>query len=219
MRAATRERPARRRGPGRPPGPSQAAQLRQRLIAEASALYAAGGPAGLSFATLAERTGLGKATVFHYFPSKEALIDAVFQSLGDRLAAAAAEWFNAAPHGHGVRLTRLVESLVDFYGADPLNARILCHGLLDAERHARPAAGDVPHVFASFVRRFVAFIEEGIAAGAFHRQRPMAAVMAVGGIILFEFMLPDAGRRLAGDVPLAQRRREMVALLQRALVR
>ena len=32
-----------RRRPGRPPGPSQAAQLRARLVDEASKLYAAGG--------------------------------------------------------------------------------------------------------------------------------------------------------------------------------
>ena len=57
------------RGPGRPPGPSQAAEVRARIIAEASRLYAAGGYAGLSFGPLAQRTGVTKATVFHYFPT------------------------------------------------------------------------------------------------------------------------------------------------------
>ena len=43
MSAAPARRPAAPARPGRPPGPSQAPQLRARLIDEASRLYAAGG--------------------------------------------------------------------------------------------------------------------------------------------------------------------------------
>jgi AcrR family transcriptional regulator len=120
-----------RRRPGRPPGPSQAVLLRARLVDEASELYAAGGYARISFATVAERSGLTKATVFHYFPNKEALLRAVFEAFGERLERAAENWFDPPPHSHAARLERLVASLVDFYGRDPLHARILCHGLLE----------------------------------------------------------------------------------------
>ena len=111
------------RRPGRPPGPSQAEHLRQRLVAEASELYAEAGYAGISFATLAERTGLTKATVFHYFPKKETLVYAVFEALGARLEAATLGLFDAPPASFAARLERVVNSLVDFYGAHPLNAR------------------------------------------------------------------------------------------------
>src|SRR5262249_15672188 len=84
-RAAAVARPLVRRGPGRPPGPSQAADVRARIVAEASRLYAAGGYAGLSFGPLAARVGLTKATVFHYFPTKDALSVAVFDALRARL--------------------------------------------------------------------------------------------------------------------------------------
>lgn len=209
------------RRPGRPRGPSQANRLRQRLVAEASALYAGGGYAGVNLSTVAEKAGLTKATVFHYFENKEALVYAVFVELGERLERAASNWFDATPRSHATRLERLVGSLVDFYGADPLNARILCQGLLERGRLApQPSAdGELPPVFAHFVARFVEFVESGIRAGEFYPDRPIALIMAIGGIILFEFMLPEHARRLSGNVPLAERQREMSTLIARAVVR
>lgn len=213
-----------RRGPGRPPGPSQAAQLRSRLVDEASRLYAGGGSARISFAVLAERTGLTKGTVFHYFPNKHALLRAVFESFGKRLEGAAENWFDPPPTSHAARLERLIESLVAFYGRDPFNARILCHGLLETELEPWTAAGTpAPAVFDHFVRRFGEFIAAGIAAGEFYPERPMATIMAIGGIILFEFMLPDQGREFragaAGRVSLKERGREMAAVINRAVLR
>lgn len=214
-----------RRRPGRPPGPSQATLLRVRLVDEASQLYAAGGRARISFATVAERIGLTKPTVFHYFPNKDALLRAVFDAFGERLERAAENWFDPPPATHAARLERLVASLVEFYGRDPLNARVLCHGLLEAERLVpRRADGtDLPPVFDHFVRRFAEFISAGIKAGEFYNERPMATIMAIGGIVLFEFMLPDQGRQYragaAGTVTLAQRGREMAAVINRAVVR
>jgi AcrR family transcriptional regulator len=213
-----------RRRPGRPPGPSQAALLRARLVDEASRLYADGGYARISFATVAERAGLTKATVFHYFPTKDALLDAVFESFGERLARAAENWFDPPPDSYAARLERLVESLVKFYGRDPLNARILCHGLLHTELGPRAATGTpAPAVFDHLVRRFVEFVTAGIAAGEFYPDRPMATIMAIGGIVLFELMLPDQGRAFragaAGRLSLKERGREMAAVITRAVVR
>jgi AcrR family transcriptional regulator len=209
------------RRPGRPRGPSQANQLRQRLIAEASALYAEGGYGGVNLAAVAEKAGLTKATVFHYFDNKEALVYAVFVGLGERLERAASTWFDATPKSHAARLDELVGSLVDFYGADPLNARILCQGLLERGRLApQPSAeADMPPVFAHFVARFVEFVESGIRAGEFYPDRPLALIMAIGGIVLFEFMLPEHARRLTGNVPLTERKREMSSVVARAVVR
>ncbi len=217
MSASSRPGPAGPpRRPGRPRGPSQTERLRQRLIAEASALYAEGGYRGTSLALVAERAGLTKATVFHYFPNKDALVDAVFAAFGERLAQAAAGWFDAPPAAHAARLERLVHALVDFYGTDPVNARILCQGLLAVPG---PSAGSPPPIFAEFVARFVAFMEAGIAAGEFYPDRPMATIMSIGGIILFELMLPERGRPPATRVALATRRREMAAVIARAVVR
>jgi AcrR family transcriptional regulator len=188
-------------------------------------MYADGGYARISFATIAERSGLTKATVFHYFPNKEALLRAVFDAFGERLERAAVNWFDPPPGSHAARLERLVVSLVDFYGRDPLNARILCHGLLESERRGAwgIAGAGMPPVFDRFVRRFVAFVAGGVAAGEFYPERPLATIMAIGGIVLFEFMLPDQGRQFRtgadGRVDVRQRGREMAAIITRAVVR
>ncbi|MBX3027324.1 TetR/AcrR family transcriptional regulator [bacterium] len=225
MTARRAGRAAPRRRPGRPPGPSQAPLLRARLIAEASRLYADGGSSGLSFATVAARTGLTKPTVFHYFANKGVLLHAVFEALGERLQRAAEGWFDAPPASYAARLEQLVAALVDFYGRDPLNARILCHGLLEADRLApwRTAGTAPPPVFDHFIRRFMQFIADGAAAGEFHADRPMAIIMAIGGIVLFELMLPDRGRPFRsgpfGAASLEERAAEMATLIRRAVVR
>jgi predicted TIM-barrel fold metal-dependent hydrolase/AcrR family transcriptional regulator len=162
-----------RRGPGRPPGPSQAADVRARIVAEASRLYAAGGYAGLSFGTLAARVGITKPTVFHYFSTKDALAIAVFDALGERLEGRAHEWFAAPPTSYAARLEKSLKGLIEFYGKAPVNAQIVCHGLLEVERLIKRAGAEDLTVFAEFVREFVAFLEAGIAAGEFHDDRPL----------------------------------------------
>jgi AcrR family transcriptional regulator len=209
------------RRPGRPPGPNQSERLRQRLIEEGGRLYAEGGYGGLTFASVAARTGVTKATVFHYFANKEALVGAVFESLGRRLEESTAGLFDPPPAPHAARLQRVVGSLVEFYGRDPLNARILGHGLLETDRLTpRPGArGRTSTIFAPFIRRFAEFVERGIAAGELIADRPMATIMTIGGIVLFELMLPSRGRDFTGDVPIEERKREIVAVVERAVVR
>jgi hypothetical protein len=112
---------------------------------------------------------------------------------------------------------------VEFYGNDPVNAQLVCHGLLEVERlRARPAAGaESLSVFAEFVREFEAFIEAGIAAGEFHPDRALGTIVSIGGVVLFECMLPaDARRRYGGrDTTLDDRAHEVIAFVRRAVVR
>ena len=212
-----------RRGPGRPPGPSQAADVRARIVVEASRLYAAGGYAGLSFGTLAERVGLTKASLFHYFPTKDALATAVLEALGQRLEGRARAWFDAPPASHAARLERALRGLVEFYGDDPVNAQLVCHGLLDVDRSVRlPARGaESVTVFAEFVRDFGRFLQDGIDAGAFHADRPLGTIVSIGGVVLFACMLPGPARRRfgGGGTTLADRVDEVVAFVRRAVVR
>ena len=76
-----------------------------------------------------------------------------------------------------------------------------------------------PPVFENFVGQFVRFVEEGITQGEFYPDRPISLVLAIGGIILFEFMMPDRGERFSEDVLLVQRKQEMIRLVRRAVVR
>jgi len=220
-RAAAVARPLVRRGPGRPPGPSQAADVRARIVAEASRLYAAGGYAGLSFGTLAARVGITKPTVFHYFPTKDALAIAVFDALGERLEGRAHEWFVAPPASCAARLEKALKGLIEFYGKDPVNAQLVCHGLLEVERLMERAGAEDLTVFGEFVREFVAFLDAGIAAGEFHDDRPLGTIVSIGGVVLFECMLPAGARKRYGgrDLTHDDRTREVIAFVRRAVVR
>jgi AcrR family transcriptional regulator len=210
-----------RRGPGRPPGPSQAETVRARIVDEATRGYASGGYAGLSFGTVAARVGIKKATLFHYFPTKDALVHAVFDALGSELEQRARAWFDAPPASHAERLERVLRGLVAFYGADPIHARVLCHGLLEVDRVSAPpprGAGS-RSTFADFVRDFTRFIEEGITAGAFHRDRALGTIVSIGGVVLFECMLPWNARRPYGQggATLNDRADEVVRFVTRAV--
>ena len=81
---------------------------------------------------------------------------------------------------------------------------------------AQAAAEEVAHLLHDLVA-------SGMAAGEFYPGRPIAAIMAIGGIILFEFMLPDRGREYragtGGRINVAERGREMAAVINRAVVR
>ncbi|GIW40364.1 MAG: hypothetical protein KatS3mg076_0941 [Candidatus Binatia bacterium] len=214
---------ATRRRPGRPPGPSQAPELRRKLLEEALRLYAAGGYRGLSFSVLAERAGLQKPTVFHYFSNKDALLSAVFGALGDELEQRVLDAIEPPPASFAGRLERLTERLVDFYGREPVHARVLCHGLLEVER-APHLVGESAHpVFARFVRALLDFFAGGSRAGEFYPERPAALVSALGGLVLFEFMLPEHGRRIFGEeelgFPLERRKKEIVDFVRRVAVR
>ena len=210
-----------RRGPGRPPGPSQAEHVRARIVAEATRAYSLGGYAGLSFGTVAARVGIKKATLFHYFPTKSALVRAAFDALGDKLEARARRWFDAPPASHAARLERVLRGLVAFDGADPVHARVLCHGLLEVERVSAPRGPGSRSAFTDFVRDFTRFLDRGIAAGEFHRDRPLGTIVSIGGVVLFECMLPWNARRPYGQggATLDDRADEVVRFVRRAVVK
>ncbi len=55
---------------------AQKAATRHRIVAAVTALVAEEHPAAISVPAVAERAGVGVATVYRYFPTKEALLDA-----------------------------------------------------------------------------------------------------------------------------------------------
>jgi hypothetical protein len=71
------------------------------------------------------------------------------------------------------------------------------------------------------VRDFTRFLEQGIAAGEFHRDRPLGTIVSIGGVVLGECMLPWSARRPfgLGGATLEDRADEVVRFVRRAVVR
>ncbi|MEN0062298.1 MAG: helix-turn-helix domain-containing protein [Myxococcota bacterium] len=79
------------------------AQTRSQLLDAALELFAERGFSGTSMAALASRAGVSKGLAYHYFPSKQALVEAVVQQRIEVVASAM-----AALPDHGSPADRLL---------------------------------------------------------------------------------------------------------------
>lgn len=116
------------RRPGRPPrGAGDVPPTRERILTEATALFARGGPQGVSMREVAGRVGIDVSSVHHHFPTKTALYDACFARvyetergaltpLVDRLAAAVS---TQDPAEVAAAMHQLVDGFVDFLQDHP----------------------------------------------------------------------------------------------------
>jgi AcrR family transcriptional regulator len=59
------------------PGDPRAIRSRTRIVAAARELLRGSGPESVTFAAVAERSGVGRATVYRHWPSVDALLDEV----------------------------------------------------------------------------------------------------------------------------------------------
>jgi AcrR family transcriptional regulator len=155
---------------------------RERILEVAETLLGERGYHGTRLHVIAERVGIQKASLFHYFPSKEHLYRAVLdQGLGEtekviREALASGE-------DRLGKLRALVESYVDLVAAHPERTKILL----------RQSLGDVPnpgqrtHEAERLLDLVVGYIAEGQRAGVLARMDPLALVLSVVGMVAFFF--------------------------------
>lgn len=83
---------------------------RERILAAAEAVFGASGELG-STEDVADRAGVGIATVFRHFPTKDALIEATLVRQFDRLNAQASRLAGEANPGRAVR--ELIVTLIE----------------------------------------------------------------------------------------------------------
>jgi AcrR family transcriptional regulator len=83
---------------------------RERILAAAEAVFGAHGPLG-STEDVADQAGVGIATVFRHFPTKDALIEATLVRLFDRLNEQAAQLAGEPDPGDAIR--RLIATMIE----------------------------------------------------------------------------------------------------------
>ena len=91
--------------------------IRQELLDSAIRLAVRSGLTGISLQQVAEAAGVTKGGLLHHFPSKQALVDAVFDLLMEEFSASLEQAMavDAEPHG---RFTRAYLDLVDMDATD-----------------------------------------------------------------------------------------------------
>ena len=110
--------------------------VRKRILEVSIPLFAATGFSGVSMRTIARLAGLNAATLYHYFPDKQALYIAAIQHAFSKKATALT--LTLAEEDHAGRLLhRLVTRLAQIITDDPDFCRLVQRELLD---------GDIPRL-------------------------------------------------------------------------
>lgn len=164
--------------------PSWRLKRREAILAAASALFAQRSYAAVQVDEVAKLAGVGKATLYRYFPSKEELY---LESLGRALDELDGRLAAPAPTGADpqARLCSMVSALIDILGEQLPTLKLLGGDQSDlAEQGRRLIRRRNAHVAA--VLRGV--LEEGIAAGRFRAMdtdiTPMLIIGMVRGAIM-----------------------------------
>lgn len=166
--------------PNEPEGPT----TRQRILREASALFAQKGYHGTSTREIATAVGIQQPSLFHHFDSKEAIMsDLIDFDLDEPLAVAERE--SAADGSPAVRFYRYLVWDIEFLGRSPYNLSPV---------HLMPS----DPVFAGAVKRHErivaareALISQAIASGEFIDVDPAMAQRAI--VWMIRGTVADAG--------------------------
>ena len=86
----------------------------EAIVAAAGSLFAARGVPATSVADIARRCGVAKGTFYRYFPTKEALVDALFLPEAEALAAA------VAGEGRKPRIRAIAAAVLAFFSGRKL---------------------------------------------------------------------------------------------------
>ncbi len=181
------------------PPSSSGRNRRDEILVEATRLFAERGYEGASMADLAERVGLRKASLFHHFPSKDALyatvLEAIFTRLGDVIVISA-----TTPGNFAERLDRMTDSLVDAMGEQPCAARLVVREMMDWGPFARERfEGTVMPV----MRAAEEFVLAGQREGAFPVRDAKQVVLTMCGVHLLPFAVGHVVEAFTGGPPFA----------------
>lgn len=104
-------------------------EVRDRVLVEATRLFAAKGVSATSLQQIAEAVGVRKTSLLYYFPSKDELHRAVLENL-------LARWNDTLPNllraaAREDRFDAILDETIAFFAEDPDRARLLLREALD----------------------------------------------------------------------------------------
>lgn len=165
---------------------ADAQRNRDRLIATALQAFSHDG-ADVALETIAKRAGVGIGTLYRHFPTREALVEAVYRNELDKLCDAAPELLGALPADQALRawMDRFIEY------------RATKQGLADALR-AVVTSGSAPyaHTLERLHEAITALLAAGTSQGVLRSDvDPVDVLTGISGV----FLATDDARR-AGRV-------------------
>jgi TetR/AcrR family transcriptional regulator len=169
------------RSVGRPKNPVS----RQFLLEKAREAFAQEGFAGASMGDIAERSGLRKSSLFHHFPSKEALYQEVFGLIVSDLGELATEAQQVAEDASFLdRLDKLTEDLVRYLATHSDAAKLLVREFVDEGPFFASSGRRGAH---AVLKAAGVFLADGMSSGAIVEQDPDHLVMSLTGLQMMWF--------------------------------
>jgi AcrR family transcriptional regulator len=187
-----------------------------RILDAALGAFGSRGYEAVSLDALAEGLGIRKQSILYWFPSKEALLEAVIDRSAAELAGALEESLTRAGDGW-VRVEAVVRSVFRLAARRP---ELL--GLVrEASRLGPPAATRLMVALDPLVGRASAFLEAEMDAGRMRRHEPRLLLLAIYSTVVGMITEVEVLRAL-GEEPtarsLVRRRQEILRLLRSALL-
>jgi AcrR family transcriptional regulator len=201
-----------------------AARSRERLLDVAEALFSSRGFGGVGLAEVAERAGLGKASLFHHFPSKAQLYCAVMArmltTLDNALVCSLAEGGSPTQ-----RLDRWVDTAIDVLADNRAYPRLLVRVLVEDDElprglvEGKEAADAVRRIGNTAVR----LLREGTDSGEFRRASAGHTLQSLIGAVVHPLATGRFGEELVGGPLFApeqlnRRKQAVKALLHSGIV-
>jgi len=186
-----------------------------RVLGAAMASFGTRGYGATSLDALALGLGLRKQTILYWFPSKEALLDAVVDRAGAELAAA----IERALARSGPGWAR-VEAVVNSVFRLSVRRPELLGVVREASRLGPPASTRLLGTIDPLLARATAFFRAEMAAGRMREQEPRLVLLATASAVLGMATEVDVLRALGFEPTpreLVRRRRELLAFLRSAL--
>jgi AcrR family transcriptional regulator len=208
------------RRPAAPPGRSRSGpgegSTADRILDAALASFGTRGYEATSLDALAETLGVRQQSILYWYPSKEALLEALIDRSAGELAGALEEALVGAGTGWS-RVEAVVRSVFRLAARRP---ELL--GLLrEVGRLGPPAATRLMLVLEPLVRRASDFLSDEMDAGHMRRHEPRLLLLAIYSTVVGMITEVEVLRAL-GEEPtarsLVRRRQEILRLLRSALL-
>jgi AcrR family transcriptional regulator len=187
-----------------------------RILDAALGAFGSRGYEAVSLDALAEGLGIRKQSILYWFPSKEALLEAVIDRSAAELAVALEDSLMRAGDGW-IRVEAVVRSVFRLAARRP---ELL--GLVrEASRLGPPAATRLMVALDPLVDRAASFLEAEMDAGRMRRHEPRLLLLAIYSTVVGMITEVEVLRAL-GEEPtarsLVRRRQEILRLLRSALL-
>lgn len=186
-----------------------------RIVEVAMRAFGTGGYEGTSLDDLARQLGIRKQTILYWFPSKDALLEAVVDRCADEVTQRLLRALDGADGGFG-RVEAMVRAMFRLAARHPA----MLGFLREVARLGPPSSTRLLERLQPLIERASAFLEAEMDAGRMRRHDPRLLLLAAYSMVTGMATEVDVLRAF-GEEPtlpsLLRRRDELISLLRAAL--